>query len=368
MIGFPQKMYLNRTIAKHLPDDISLKAVSALPGDRARVFADAGYAVRTIGLALKALISELIEFKPDIVFTDYPAYPAWCAKLYSLLRLHHVPVVAWLLGDWWTEHHALVSTARFRRKLFSPLNMFGWSTGLKFADRILPVSNWLKRIVDHRFPNKTTTVLPRGIDPEAWVVEENSQYAFERPAVGIVQDNYVFPKVKGLLEFSSVVRKMRDINFYIAGGGTYTPLVEKEYSGLPNAHMIGRLSYPEGVRRFYRSTDVYVLASGLESASNTVLEASLCERPVVASRVGGVPERVLEAQTGWTVPNGEINTWIGRIGELVEDENLRRRIGSNGRRFVLDNFSWNIMASRLASIFREELALGSHSYSPDRIQ
>lgn len=87
------------------------------------------------------------------------------------------------------------------------------------------------------------------------------------------------------------------------------------------------------------------------------MEASLCERPVVASRVGGVPELIIEGKTGWTVPNGETDIWIERIRALVEDKDLSRRLGSWGQRFVLDNFSWKIQAKRLASVFEEELGL-----------
>jgi glycosyltransferase involved in cell wall biosynthesis len=267
-----------------------------------------------------------------------------------------MPFVAWVCGDFWTEHHSLFSTARFPSKLLGPPRLFTWSAGLGLADRILTVSSWLRRIVAERFPHKNITVLHRGIDPEDWLVKETDAFDFERPAVGILQDNIILPKVKGLLWFSDVVKAMSDVRFYVAGGGPFTHIVKKAYAGLENVHFVGRLNYPEGVRRFYESTDLFVHASGLDTGPNTVLEAALCERAVVASRVGGVLERVVEGETGWTIPNGETDMWIAKISQLIDDEDLRRRMGSNGRNFVLKNFSWNIQASRLASIFRDTLA------------
>ena len=133
-----------------------------------------------------------------------------------------------------------------------------------------------------------------------------------------------------MLWFSDVVKAMSDVRFYVAGEGPYTHIVKKAYAGLENVHFVGRLSYPEEVRRFYQSTDLFVHASGLDTGPNTVLEAALCERPVVASRVGGVLERVVEGETGWTIPNGETDMWVAKISQLIDDEDLRRRMGSNG--------------------------------------
>jgi len=356
MISTQHMMHLCNPIAKHLPGDIHFRVISAETGlSRTAVALWRGQGIRAKDLCAKTLVSELTRFKPDIVFTNYPSWPSWNARLSSFLQFHHVPLLAWLLGDIWTEHDALFSNAGFPSKLLGPFHLFAWSTGLSFADRILTVSSWLRGITADRFPEKNITVFDGGIEPEAWLVAEDSMYDFERPAVGILQDNNILPKVKGLLHFSKVVREMQDVNFYIAGGGPYTPLVEKEYSGLRNAHLVGRLGYPKDVRRFYRSTDVYVLASGLDTGPNSVLEASLCERPVVVSKVAGVPERILDGITGWAVHNDDIDAWISRIRLLMEDEELRKKIGSSGRRFVLDNFTWKIQGARLASIFEEEL-------------
>jgi glycosyltransferase involved in cell wall biosynthesis len=356
MISSPHMLHLCDPISENLPDDVHFKVISAEGAlSRTAVSLLWKQGIRARDLYAKTLVSELIRFKPDIVFTNYPSWPSWDARLFSFLQFHHVPLLAWLLGDIWTEHDALFRNVGFPSKLLEPFHLFAWSTGLGFADRILTVSSWLRGITADRFPEKNITVFDEGIDPEPWLVAEHPLYDFKRPAVGILQDNNILPKVKGLLQFSKVVRKMQDVNFYIAGSGPYTPLVEKEYSGLRNAHLVGRLSYPKDVRRFYRSTDVYVLASGLDAGPKSVLEASLCERPVVVSKVAGVPEHILDGKTGWAVYNDNIDAWISRIRLLIEDEELRKKMGSSGRRFVLNNFTWKAQGPRLASIFREEL-------------
>jgi len=351
MICSPYKMHLYHSLAKHFPRNFQLKLISA----------ETGYCGKTplLGrcpgieyLPAGQMMRELVRFRPDLVFTDYPVYPSWYAKLYGYLRMQHIPLVAWLLGDFWTEHSAQFAAVPLSRKPIFPLHFFAWSTGMRFADCILAACRWLEEIVKDHFPQKTTNILYQGVDPEPWLVQDKTLYHFKHPAVGIIQDNNILPKVRGLICFSSVVKQMKDVNFYIAGGGPYTPLVEKAYSGLENAHLIGRLPYQVGVRRFYASTDVHVLPSGLDCCPTTILEASICGKPTIASRVGGIPELVREGETGWTVQNRQYDEWISRIRTVLEDDGLTRRMGENARQFVMEHFGWDSRASELSSIFR----------------
>jgi hypothetical protein len=100
MICSPYKMHLYHSLAKHFPSNFQLKLISA----------ETGYCGKTplLGrcpgiefLPARQMMQELVRFRPDLVFTDYPAYPSWYAKLYSYLRMRHIPLVAWLLGDFW---------------------------------------------------------------------------------------------------------------------------------------------------------------------------------------------------------------------------------------------------------------------------
>jgi glycosyltransferase involved in cell wall biosynthesis len=355
MIGAPYKMHLYQSLQRHFPSDLQAEVVSASLGYGGRV----PPLSRRSGiwfLPTKRMIDELIHFRPDIVFTDYPAYPSWYARFYSYLRRRHIPLVAWLLGDFWTEYCAFFSKAPLTVRAAGPFYLFTWSTGLDFADRILAVCEWLEEIVKVRFPTKSTGVFYQGIDTEVWMAPENTLLTLEHPAVGIVQDNNIFPKVRGLLWFSDVVKQMEDVHFYIAGGGPYTPLVQRTYSGLRNAHLVGRLPYPDGVRRFYLSTDAYVLPSGLDCCPTTLLEASLCAKPTIASKIGGIPELIIEGETGWTVQNGRSDQWVSKIRSVLEDPGLAEMIGENARCFVAKNFAWSTQATKFSSMIRDLLS------------
>lgn len=355
-VAAPYKLHLYQSIAKFFPPYVDLRVASAALG-----YGNIPYLSRVKGgryrswfLPSRELLRQFMQFQPDVVFTDYPAYPSWYAKLYAHLRGKRVPLVAWLLGDFWTEYYALLASFSWRTRYVGPLYLFGWATGLAFSDHLLTVCQWLKKRAEQRLPGKRISVQYQGVDPEPWLVPERSLFNFKHPAVGILQDNHILPKVKGLVAFGEVIRKMPDVNFYVAGGGSYTPLVEEAFSGLSNAHMVGRLPYPEGVRRFYRSCDLYVLPSGLDCCPTTLLEASLNSRPVIASRVGGIPELIKEGETGWTVTNGKTDVWIAKIRRVLEDDKLASTMGARAKEHVLTNFTWERQAGLLANVFREE--------------
>jgi len=68
------------------------------------------------------------------------------------------------------------------------------------------------------------------------------------------------------------------------------------------------------------------------------------KKPVVATNVGGIPELMKNNETGFLVEKGNSEEWIEKLSILIDDKEKRKIMGSNGRKFVEDNFSWNIIA------------------------
>jgi glycosyltransferase involved in cell wall biosynthesis len=222
------------------------------------------------------------------------------------------------------------------------------------SDMVLPISKWLEGEVKKKIPGMPTEVLYSGISSEAFFVDE--PFEWEHPAVGILQNHGILPKTKGLLEFSRIIERMPHVHFYIAAGQSwrqeYMYLVREALGKYPNVHFTQEMPYPDGSRKFLSSCDVYVLASKLDSLGTSVLEASLCERPVLASRVGGVPEIVREGETGWTIPNENVDEWVDKISLLLEDRALSGKMGKEGRKFVAERFSWKVIAKKLEGILK----------------
>ena len=300
----------------------------------------------------KTILSVVREFEPDIVYSDNALFAAQF-QLNTMLSGLHIPHIVHLRGDWWREFWAWWSVARWPAHIIGMQHYLYQSVSLLTARQVTPICKWLDAVVRHYMPWKRTSVVYQGVDPSQFY-QDDQPYPVDKPAVAIVQNHTILPKVNGLLDLFPTVAKLSHINFYITEGERfdpgYLPLVKERYAGLKNVHFVPNINGPDAVRRLLSSADCYVLASGLDCCPTTVLEASLMRRPVVASRVGGIPETIQEGITGWTVDNGDEGAWIQRITSLVEDPSLCRRVGDNGRKWVEDNFSWTTIAKQVEQL------------------
>jgi glycosyltransferase involved in cell wall biosynthesis len=85
----------------------------------------------------------------------------------------------------------------------------------------------------------------------------------------------------------------------------------------------------------------------------TLLEAMASGTPVIASRVGGIPEIVQDGETGFLVPPGDVTVLRERISQLVRDKALAARMGERARESVLDRFTWQHVAERCLAAYSE---------------
>jgi glycosyltransferase involved in cell wall biosynthesis len=220
--------------------------------------------------------------------------------------------------------------------------------GIKKTDLILPNSKWLQKRVKQHLPNHPTHLLYVGIDPEKWVPSHNAGFSLKHPAaVGLFEFN-IYEKVSGLLKFIKIIRKMPDVNFYFAGKGPYMNLVKQNCPS--NMFLLGWISN-SGVKKLLKNGDVFIHPSGLDAFPRSVKEASLMEKPIVASNVGGIPEIVINNQTGYLCSIDDVDEWIERIRFLLDNPDVARRLGKNAREFVIETFNWR----KIAESFLENL-------------
>lgn len=302
-----------------------------------------------------ATLREVTRFEPDIIYTDDAYYGAQL-KISSYGARKRIPHIVHLRGDWWTEFTGGLSAASWPRYVAATQHYaYNWGE-LVLARKVTPICKWLERVVRNHLPGKKTEVVYQGVDPSQYY--ENDGLEFRKPSVAIIQNHTVLPKVLGLLKFRPVVNKLAQINFYIAEGEhsnqQYLQLVKRTYSACRNVHFISHVDSSDAVRRMLTACDCYVLASGLDCCPTTVLEASLMRRPVIASRVGGVPEIVLENETGWTIDNESTDYWVEKINRAVTDSKLRRKFGNRGREWVSKTFGWKTIARQVEQLILQE--------------
>jgi glycosyltransferase involved in cell wall biosynthesis len=116
------------------------------------------------------------------------------------------------------------------------------------------------------------------------------------------------------------------------------------------------LGYQEDVAPFFAAFDAMVLPSANEGTPVTVIEALAAGRPVVATRVGGVPDVVREGEHGFLVEPGDVDALADRLAALARDPELRERLGAAGRERVLPRYAVDRLVDDMDRLYRSLLA------------
>jgi glycosyltransferase involved in cell wall biosynthesis len=118
------------------------------------------------------------------------------------------------------------------------------------------------------------------------------------------------------------------------------------------------LGYQEDVAPFYAAFDALVLPSANEGTPVSAIEALAAGRPVVATRVGGVPDVVRDGEDGFLVETGNTDDLADRLGRLARDPALRERMGKQGRARVLPRYAVDRLVDDVDRLYRSLLSAG----------
>lgn len=121
----------------------------------------------------------------------------------------------------------------------------------------------------------------------------------------------------------------------------------------------GRVTTEELVRQ-YSAAEIAVAPSVYEGFGFPAAEAMACEVPVIATNGGALPEVVKEGETGILVPSQNPYALARAIKQLLEDEQLRRRMGGEGRKRVVQCFSWEQTAKQVLDVYDEVRSSVNH--------
>ncbi len=210
-------------------------------------------------------------------------------------------------------------------------------------------------------------VLPNGFDPE--------EVARLTPADGGAEANAALPALAGASPvFLSVGRPEAYKGFgdvaaaleRLQGSGALGPRWAWVVAGgrpagvaLPGAaghvHFAGRVS-DELLHALYARADVFVHATRFEGSSLVTLEAMAHGLPVVATRAGGIPDKVEEGETGYLVEPGDVAALATRLGEMASAPDAARRMGARGRARALERFAWPALVGRTIALYEELVA------------
>jgi len=233
-------------------------------------------------------------------------------------------------------------------------------------DRIICVSDAVKQtvIMRERVDKDRIVVIRNGVEdlPDARV-----EAAETRMELGIGEDQLVVGmvanfnrSVKGVSRFldavPEIVRAVPSARFLLLGRGKEEKSLREKTLALGVEPFVIFAGYKTDIHRYYAVMDVSALTSFSEGLSITLLESMRCGVPVVATRVGGNPEVVVDGVTGYLVPLGDVPAFASKTIKLLLDQDLRKHMGEEARRHVERHFSLRDVASRYLEIYEGMLS------------
>lgn len=150
---------------------------------------------------------------------------------------------------------------------------------------------------------------------------------------------------------SRLLASRSDFEVVLVGDGPERADIEKLISGLGLSERVKLLGNRDDVPELLSTAEMLVLASDYEGCPLSVLEAMAAGVPVVATRVGGVPEIIDEDVTGRLVEPGEPDALATEIGTLLDDAPIRESLGTAARTIARERFTRERMSSELAELY-----------------
>ena len=177
-----------------------------------------------------------------------------------------------------------------------------------------------------------------------------------------------------LLAAREIVETHPNTEVVVAGDGPQRPELESLVRDLGIAKQVIFLGVVDDMPRIYSSLDMVVMPSLDEGLPLVLLEALAAGKPVVATKVGGIPGLIIEGRTGLLVEPKDARALRDAVLRLMSDEALRKRISEDGKKMVRQEYSAHIMARNYLNAYCELLRgrvvgnqLSSLPSSPPRV-
>lgn len=260
-----------------------------------------------------------------------------------------------------------------REQLGGGYEISSWSekNAMEYADAVIAVSAGMKASILEAYPRideaKVHVVL-NGIDTQLWQPREANvldELGVDktRPVVAFVGR---ITRQKGVEHLLKAVRKFdRDIQLVLCAGAPDTPeiaarteaLVAELQAERDGVFWVKEMLDRDRIQEVYSGADIFVCPSIYEPLGIVNLEAMACGTAVVASDVGGIPEVVVDGETGVLVHYDEQavddfeSGLADAVNKLAGDKDLTARYGNAGRRRAVDKFSWATIAAQTVDIY-----------------
>lgn len=341
------------TLARTRPDGCDISLVTYLRrGRESNQFLDAARAAnipihvirerRAFDGRVVSGLHELFDReKPDIVQSH-------AVKSHVLLKLTRPKNARWI-----AYHHGYTDPD-FKMRLYNQLDR--WS--LPSADRVITVCTpFREHLAKLGIRRERMRVLGNSIEPEVPPSEPiRNQLGIPEGAPVLVAVGRLSNE-KGhrfLMEAVPLLRRT-DVRLVIVGDGPEQSRLQDQAEKLGISPKVTFAGHQRNPQPFYDLADVFVLPSLSEGSPNVLLEAMRAGRPIVASRVGGVPDMAVDRKDALLVPARDVAALVDAIDRLLDDATFATALGLHAHDTVIRRFSPEAYFETLMGIYSEVL-------------
>jgi glycosyltransferase involved in cell wall biosynthesis len=154
---------------------------------------------------------------------------------------------------------------------------------------------------------------------------------------------------------AKVVRELPDVRFLVIGEGELRDVLERQIRTLGLERHVLLAGFRADVLGLMKSFDLFVMSSITEGLGSAILEAMSCGKAVVATRTGGIPEAVVDGETGRLVPPRDEKALAFAIQHLLGRRDEAARLGAAGRTRVDQLFSVDHLVAGIARVYETRL-------------
>jgi len=249
-------------------------------------------------------------------------------------------------------------------KDFINYHIFNYKLFFEKADKIIAVSNELAEDIKRQYkvPEEKLVVIPNGIGVSKFKpmpvdnLREKLGLADEKVivSVGAISKQKGFHLLLKILP--DILKEYKNMRLIIVGKGPYLQKLKDMAAkfGIEN-HVIfaGKVSE---LPKYYNLADIFAFPTlRYEGLPLVVPEAMACEKPVIASRIGGIPTIIKNNIDGILIEPGNLKELKERIMEVLRDEELAKKLGKNARKKVVEKFSLDKMVEDTIKVYEEVL-------------
>lgn len=232
--------------------------------------------------------------------------------------------------------------------------------GVENADRIIAVSEEMKNdiIKAYQTPAEKIAVIHNGIDL--------NQYHPVRDRSYLDQQGINFPyllfvgrisRQKGIIQLLDAMARLDQVHLVLCASSPDTPELEREVrekvQGNPYIKWINEMVPKDRVIQLYSHAAAFICPSIYEPFGIINLEAMACKAPVIASRVGGIKEVVVDGETGFLVEPDNLEELAEKIRIILNSPELAAKFKETGRKRVEEHFSWETIANRTVELYKQ---------------